>query len=142
MLGIVIAFQMPLVILLMGWMGLASADWLRAKRKYALVICAVVSAMITPADAVSMVMMLVPLYALYELGILLMVLAPASAVAQGRLTRFGRGRAGGGADKGGPDKPTASSEQTDEPAQPAATVARGKGGPEPGDEEADGGDGR
>ena len=40
MVGIVIAFQTPLVVLLLGWVGLASPDWLRQKRKYALLICA------------------------------------------------------------------------------------------------------
>jgi Sec-independent protein secretion pathway component TatC len=89
MLGIVLAFQMPLVILLMGWLGLVTADGLRSKRKYALLICAVVAAMITPADALSMLMMLVPLVALFELSIVMLVFAPASAVAEGTvLKRF------------------------------------------------------
>ncbi len=83
LLGIVIAFQMPLVILLLGWLGLVSESDLRAKRRYALLICAVVAAVITPADAVSMVMMLIPLYALYELSILLVKFVPASRVAEG-----------------------------------------------------------
>ncbi len=92
MLGIVVAFQMPLVILLMGWIGLVSEKELRAKRKYALFACAVTAAVITPADAVSMIIMLIPLVALYELSILLLVLVPASAVAQGTVVkRFRRG---------------------------------------------------
>ncbi len=87
MLGIVIAFQMPLVILLLGWIGLVSADQLRARRKYAIFICAVVAAVVTPADALSMIMMLIPLVALFELSILLLVMVPASAVAEGRVFR-------------------------------------------------------
>jgi sec-independent protein translocase protein TatC len=89
MLAIVIAFQMPLVIVLAGWMGLVTPQWLREQRRYALLVCAVIAAVITPADAISMIMMLIPLYLLYELGILLMVIAPASRVA-------GSTRAGGG----------------------------------------------
>ena len=88
MLGVVIAFQMPLVILLLGWLNLVTASWLRERRRYALAVCGIVSAVITPADAISMLIMLVPLYALYELGILLVVLAPASAVAGGRIGRL------------------------------------------------------
>jgi Sec-independent protein secretion pathway component TatC len=89
LLGIVIAFQMPLVILLMGWLGLVTADGLRSKRKYAIFVCALVAAVITPADALSMLMMLVPLVALFELSIVLLVFAPASAVAEGTvLKRF------------------------------------------------------
>ncbi len=92
MLGIVIAFQMPLVIVLLGWMGLVSAPELRAKRKYALFICAAVAAVITPADALSMIVMLIPLYGLYELSILLLIVAPASAVAEGSLRKRWRSR--------------------------------------------------
>jgi sec-independent protein translocase protein TatC len=92
MLGIVLAFQMPLVILLMGWLGLVTADGLRSKRKYAILICAVVAAMITPADALSMLMMLVPLVALFELSIVMLVFAPASAVAEGTVLRRFRPR--------------------------------------------------
>ena len=82
-LAIAIAFQMPLVILLLGWLGLVRITTLRSKRKYALFVCGLVSAVITPADALSMMMMLVPLYALYELGIILLLIAPAKAVAEG-----------------------------------------------------------
>jgi len=85
MLGIAVAFQMPLVILLMGWMGLVSEKELRAKRKYAFFACAATAAVITPADVMSMIIMLIPLVALYELSILLLVIVPASRVAEGTL---------------------------------------------------------
>lgn len=86
-LAISIAFQMPLVILLVGWTGIISKETLRSKRKYALFVCGAISAVITPADAISMLMMLVPLYLLYELGIILLVIAPARSVAEGTLLR-------------------------------------------------------
>jgi len=85
MLGIAVAFQMPLVILLMGWMGIVSEKELRAKRKYAFFACAVTAAVITPADAMSMIIMVIPLVALYELSILLLMIVPASRVAEGTL---------------------------------------------------------
>lgn len=85
--AISIAFQMPLVILLVGWTGIVSKETLRRKRKYALFICGAISAIITPADALSMLMMLLPLYLLYELGIVLLVIAPAKAVAEGTVLR-------------------------------------------------------
>ena len=47
LLGIVVAFQMPLVILLLGWMDLASVEFLSAHRRYAVVVCGVVAAMIS-----------------------------------------------------------------------------------------------
>lgn len=92
MVAIAIAFQMPLVIALLGWMGLATPQWLRRHRRYALMICGVIAVVITPPDALSALIMLVPLYGLYELGILLLVIAPASAVAKGRVFSLRRFR--------------------------------------------------
>ncbi|MCH8938543.1 MAG: preprotein translocase subunit TatC [Gemmatimonadetes bacterium] len=89
-LAISIAFQMPLVILLLGWVGIVRIETLRTKRKYALFICGAIGAVITPPDALSMLMMLVPLYGLYELGIILLVLAPAQAVAEGSVLSWRR----------------------------------------------------
>ena len=81
MMAIAIAFQMPLVLLLLGWLGLVTPQWLRDRRKYALAVLAVVSALITPQDIISMLMMLVPLYLLYELGIAMVAWLPVSRVA-------------------------------------------------------------
>ena len=83
LLGIALAFQMPLVIVLLGWTGLVGTSTLRAKRKWALLICSVVAALTTPADVISMAFMLIPLYLLYELGILLLVFVPASRLSEG-----------------------------------------------------------
>jgi sec-independent protein translocase protein TatC len=85
LLGMVVAFHLPLVILLAGWIGLVRVQWLASQRKYALLACAILAAVITPADPFSMVAMLIPLYGLFELGILLLRLAPAGAVAEGRV---------------------------------------------------------
>ncbi len=76
-----VTFQTPLVILLLGWIGILRLETLRANRKYALMGCAVVSAIITPPDAVSMMLTLVPLYLLYEVGMLLLQWLPASRIA-------------------------------------------------------------
>ena len=118
MLGITIAFQMPLVLLLLGWMGLVEVSWLVERRRWAVMVLAVVSAAITPADALSMLLMWVPLYGLYELGILLLRLIPASRVADGTVFRFSWKR----------EKPaTKKTSQPVEPAQPDSTVARDEG---------------
>jgi hypothetical protein len=117
-LGIAIAFQMPLVVVLLGWLGLASVDWLRSKRRYALFVCGIVSAVITPStDVISMLVMLVPLYGLYELGILLLTIAPASKVAEGTVLSWKRPRTQ-------PDKSPAPPAQTASPAQMDGTVTR------------------
>lgn len=82
-LGMVIAFQMPLVILLLGWVGLVTPTFLRTYRRHAIFILAIISMFLTPADPWSMIIMLVPMYALYELGIVLLVFAPAKKIAAG-----------------------------------------------------------
>ena len=61
-----LAFELPLVITLLALLGIVDSKFLRDKRRYAVVILAVISAIITPPDLVSMIMMLVPLCALYE----------------------------------------------------------------------------
>jgi Sec-independent protein secretion pathway component TatC len=83
LLGVSLAFQLPLVMLLGGWLGLLTAPMLRSKRRWALLVCAIVSAITTPADAFSMLLMLVPLYGLYEFGIVLVATLPADRVARG-----------------------------------------------------------
>lgn len=99
MLGTAVAFQLPLVILLLGWAGVVELQWLRRHRRHAIFICAILSAIITPTgDPVSMGLLAVPLYGLYELGMFLLVIAPPSAVAEGTVLRrareilLGRGR--------------------------------------------------
>ena len=77
-LGIAFAFQLPLVVLLLNWIGVVKVETLRKRRKWALLVCAMVAAIATPADVFSMMIMLIPLYLLYELGILLAVWIPAS----------------------------------------------------------------
>lgn len=122
--AILIAFQLPLVMLLLGWVGIASPQWLRKQRKYAAIVLAVVSAIITPPDAFSMAMMLVPLYGLYELGILLMVFVPASRLAKGGVL----GRQNHPPRNWAADKNSEKTEHVRKPAQPESTVPRQLGG--------------
>jgi hypothetical protein len=122
-LAIVVAFQMPLVILLLGWVGLVQRDTLRRQRRHALLICAVLGAVLTPADVVSMVLLFIPLYVLYELGILLLAFAPADRVASG--TVLGSANASRTSDHAGRDgeAPTqpVRTDQTDRP-EPSPTA--------------------
>lgn len=78
----VISFQLPLVMLLLGWITALDPAILASKRRYAMFGCAVASAILTPADVVSMFLMMVPLYGLFELGLLLMRILPASRIVQ------------------------------------------------------------
>lgn len=64
-----LAFEMPLIITILGMMGLVSADFLIAKRRYAIVMLAFLSAVFTPPDVISMFLMMVPMLLLYEISI-------------------------------------------------------------------------
>lgn len=76
-------FQAPVVVLLLGWVGIVNPPMLRKFRKHAVLACAVLAALLTPGDVGSMVAMMVPLYLLFELGIILLVIFPAKKVAGG-----------------------------------------------------------
>lgn len=66
-----IIFELPLVSLLLSYLGLITADTLKRFRRHAIVGVAMVSAILTPADVLTMLMMMGPLLVLYEVSILL-----------------------------------------------------------------------
>ncbi|PZP55476.1 MAG: twin-arginine translocase subunit TatC [Micavibrio aeruginosavorus] len=66
-----LAFQMPIVLALMAKAGIISAQWLAAKRRYAIVLIFIVAAIITPPDIISQIALAIPLMILYEISILL-----------------------------------------------------------------------
>ena len=66
-----LVFETPLVILVLAWIGVLPASTIRKYRRHAIAVMAIVSAVLTPADVVSMLLMLVPLYLLFEISVLL-----------------------------------------------------------------------
>jgi sec-independent protein translocase protein TatC len=70
LLGTGVAFELPVVLGVLGWLGLFSARGLWRFNRYALVLAAVGGAVLTPgADMYSQVILAVPLYLLYNLSI-------------------------------------------------------------------------
>ena len=69
--GFGLAFQVPVVELLMIKLGMVSVDGLRQARRYVLVGAFIVAAVLTPPDVLSQFMLAIPLMLLYELGIFL-----------------------------------------------------------------------
>jgi len=67
-------FELPLVSLLLATLGLITADTLKRFRRHAIVGVAIASAVLTPADVLTMLMMMAPLLILYEISILLVAL--------------------------------------------------------------------
>ena len=67
-----VLFELPAVVWLLAVVGVVTTEWLRQQRPYAVLILVMLAAVITPTtDAVSLVLMTLPLVALYEISILL-----------------------------------------------------------------------
>ncbi len=69
--GFGLVFEFPLIIFILARIGVVTSTWLRKQRKYAIIVSALIAAMLTPTtDAISMMLMFVPIVIFYELGIL------------------------------------------------------------------------
>jgi len=66
-----LAFELPIVVLLGTLLGVVTPDFLASRRRYALAIMVVLSAIITPPDLSSQVLLLIPVWILYEASIVL-----------------------------------------------------------------------
>ena len=66
-----LCFQLPVLLTLMGKVGLVSSDGLKTVRKYAVVGILVMAAIVTPPDIITQVILFVVVYGLYEVSIYL-----------------------------------------------------------------------
>lgn len=66
-----LAFQLPVLLTLLIRFGMVRTSTLARGRRYAIVILLTIAAFITPPDILSQVLLFIPLYALYELSILI-----------------------------------------------------------------------
>ncbi len=64
-----VTFELPLLILFLTKIGIATPEFLRQKRKHAIILILIISAIITPPDALSQILVSIPLIVLYEIGI-------------------------------------------------------------------------
>ncbi|WP_299182475.1 twin-arginine translocase subunit TatC [uncultured Neptuniibacter sp.] len=69
-----IVFEIPIATLLLIWSGAASVEGLRQKRAYVVVGCFVVGMLLTPPDVISQSLLAVPMWLLFEAGIILAVI--------------------------------------------------------------------
>lgn len=65
-----IVFELPVVAFFLSKMGIVTPEFLKKKRKYALLLTFVLAAILTPPDVITQLMMAGPLILLYEIGIL------------------------------------------------------------------------
>ena len=65
-----IVFQLPILLIILLKSGVITIEFLRKKRKYALLLFFVIGAIITPPDVISQIGIAIPMYLLYELTLL------------------------------------------------------------------------
>ena len=69
-----LAFEIPIATLLLVWTGATTVANLRKKRPYVVVGCFVVGMLLTPPDVISQMLLAIPMWILFEAGILFSVL--------------------------------------------------------------------
>ena len=65
-----ITFEFPVIVYVLARIGIITPEFLKVNRKYAFVIVLIVAAVITPPDVFSQIIATIPLWALYEVSIL------------------------------------------------------------------------
>ena len=66
-----LSFEIPVAVVLMCWTGVTTPDKLRAKRPYVIVGVFVLGMLLTPPDIISQTLLAIPMWILYEFGILI-----------------------------------------------------------------------
>ena len=65
-----LAFELPMVLMSLGYFQVISASFLRSKRRHAIVAILILAMILTPGpDVISQIIMAVPMYILYELSV-------------------------------------------------------------------------
>lgn len=66
-----IVFELPVIIYFLSKVGLVSPEWLKNQRRLMYVVILILAAIITPPDVVSQIIVALPLFVLYEIGIVI-----------------------------------------------------------------------
>lgn len=72
-----VIFELPVIVYALIWLGAVQRQTLAKYRRYAILIIVIVAAIVTPTpDPVNLMLVAIPMYLLYELGLILALLAP------------------------------------------------------------------
>lgn len=65
-----LSFEIPIAVVILSWMGVVDPDNLAKKRPYVFVLCFVLGMLLTPPDIISQTLLAIPMWLLFEIGIL------------------------------------------------------------------------
>ena len=65
-----LAFEIPIATMLLIWTGATSTESLKRKRPYVIIGCFIFGMILTPPDVISQILLAIPMWVLFELGII------------------------------------------------------------------------
>ena len=65
-----LSFEIPIAVVILSWMGVVEPNNLAKKRPYVFVLCFILGMLLTPPDIISQTLLAVPMWFLFEVGIL------------------------------------------------------------------------
>jgi sec-independent protein translocase protein TatC len=65
-----LSFQIPIAVVILSWVGTVNPNKLAQKRPYVFVLCFVIGMLLTPPDIISQALLAIPMWLLFEVGIL------------------------------------------------------------------------
>ena len=65
-----ISFEIPIAVVILSWMGAVDPDSLAKKRPYVFILCFVFGMLLTPPDILSQTLLAIPMWLLFEIGIM------------------------------------------------------------------------
>jgi sec-independent protein translocase protein TatC len=65
-----LSFEIPIVVVILSWLGTVDPDNLARKRPYVFVLCFILGMLLTPPDIISQILLAIPMWLLFEVGVL------------------------------------------------------------------------